>query len=277
VIIGGVTGNAGTRGTSSQLGGSQANVGIGNRRRQAAGVSITRNPVQPGPRVVARGSRPTLKLRKPLRITTWNVRTIRAIGKVQVVEKEMQRLKVGCLGLSETRWTGRGQFVTDSGSTVVYSGSANAAGGVAVILNKQWGDSVLRYNPVSDRIMTVRVQASPWNLTLIQVYAPTNQATELEKDTFYQGLEDTYERYPKQAIVLVSGDFNAKIGERAPIGKYAMGVRNDNGDRLIQFAQANGLCAANSWVMRHPRRLSTWRSPDGGYRNQIDYFLVPQR
>ena len=68
----------------------------------------------------------------------------------------------------------------------MYSGSANAAGGVAVILNKQWGDSLLGYNPVSDRIMTVRVQASPWNLTLIQVYAPTNQATEQENDTFYR-------------------------------------------------------------------------------------------
>jgi len=175
------------------------------------------------------------------------------------------------------RWTGQGQFVTDSGSTVMYSGSANAAGGVAVILNKQWGDSLLSYNPVSDRIMTVRVQASRWNLTLIQVYAPTNQATELEKDTFYQELEDVYEGCPKQGIVLVRGNFNAKIGERAPIGKYSMGVRNDNGDRLIQFAQVNGLCTANACVKRHPRRLSTWRSPDGAYRNQIDYFLVPQR
>ena len=154
-------------------------------------------------------------------------------------EKDQSRMS-GDIG---DRWTGQGQFVTDSGSTVMYSGSANAAGGVAVILNKQWGDSLLSYNPVSDRIMTVRVQASRWNLTLIQVYAPTNQATELEKDTFYQELEDVYEGCPKQGIVLVRGNFNAKIGERAPIGKYSMGVRNDNGDRLIQFAQANGLCA----------------------------------
>jgi len=90
--------------------------------------------------------------------------------------------------------------------------------------------------------------------------APTNQASDQEKDAFYTRLEEVYEQSPKHDIVLLRGDFNAKIGERAPIAQYALGERNENGDRLVQFAQANGLCAANALVKRSTRRLYTWRS-----------------
>jgi len=121
----------------------------------------------------------------------------------------------------------------------------------------------------------VRLAGCPWNLTLI--YAPTNQADDQEKDNFYTCLQQVYQQVPKKDIVLLSGDFNAKIGTGAPIGKHALGSQNDNGERLVQFAQANDLVAANAMVRRNARRMYTWKSHDGAHRNQIDFILVQKR
>ena len=85
------------------------------------------------------------------------------------------------------------------------------------------------YNPISERILTVRLAARPWNVTLIQVYALTIQASDTTKDEFYTCLQQVYSQTSKQDIVLLCGDFNAKIGEGAPIGKHALGVSNDKG------------------------------------------------
>ena len=141
--------------------------------------------------------------------------------------------------------------------------------GVAVILNKERSRS----------LMSVRLSGRLWNLTLIQVYAPTNQAEDQEKENFYTCLQQVYRQVTKQKhdIVLLSGDFNAKIGSGTPIGKLALWTQNDNGERFIQFTQANDLVAANAMVRRHVRQMYTWKSHDGVHRNQIDFILVQKR
>jgi len=132
---------------------------------------------------------------------------MRTPGKVEVVQAEMERYNISCLGLSEVRWTGKGHFRTDKGNLIIYSGSeSRKEAGVGAILDKGMSASLLGYNPISNRILTIRISSKPWNLTLIQVYAPTNQATDREK-------EDFYSQAAKQDIVLLSGDFNAKIGK----------------------------------------------------------------
>jgi len=123
----------------------------------------------------------------------------------------------------------------------------------------------LGYNPISARE------------TLTQVYALTNQASDTAKDDFYICLQQVYALVPKQDIVLLCGDCNAKIGEGAPIRKHALGVSNDNGKRLTHFALTNRLSAANARHKCHPRHKYTWKSFDGNHRNQIDYILVQDR
>ena len=104
-------------------------------------------------------------------------------AKIDSVEGEMERLNTRCLDLAERRWTGKGHFLTDTGCTVVYSGNDTlTAAGVAVILDRGTGKSLLGYNPINERIVTVRLAARPWNVTLIQVYAPTNQASDTVKE-----------------------------------------------------------------------------------------------
>jgi len=159
-------------------------------------------------------------LRNAIGVGTWNVRTMRSVGKLEVVEHEMSRLNIRCLGLAETRWTGKGHFLPDTGCTVIYSGNDKLkAAGVAVLLDRGLGKSLLGYNPISERILTVCLAARPCNVTLIQVYAPTNQASDTTKDEFYTCCKQVYSQTPKQDIVLLCGNFNAKIDEGAPIGK----------------------------------------------------------
>ena len=69
------------------------------------------------------------------------------------------------------------------------------------------------YNPINERITTVQLAARPWNVTLIQVYAPTNQASDAAKDEFYTCLQQVVSQSPKQDIIMVCGDFDAKIDE----------------------------------------------------------------
>ena len=218
------------------------------------------------------------KLVNHLRIGSWNIRTLNPEGKLDCLAREMERYKLSCLGLSETRMTGKGHMKMEDGAMIIISGTDRKKEfGVGMILTKDMSHSLLGYNPIDERILTVRLAGKPLNMTLIQVYAPTNQATEQEKESFYARLQQAYEEVPKQDICIFCGDFNAKIGEQAPIGQFAKGERNDNGERLVQFAQSHSLVAANALVARPLRRLYTWRSADGRHRNQIDYFLVPKR
>ena len=270
------TGSPGSRGTGNQSNGRPGEVVTGKRGRQATGVVNQRNPARPRPRADEDSGK--IKVTSALNFGKWNVLTMRKLGKLEMMEKEMADHDLGCLGLSETRWTGKGHFVTDLGSTVIYSGLEDKkASGVAVMLDRMRAKSLLGYNPISDRILTVRLAAKPWNVTIIQIYAPTNQAPESESIHFYSCLQQVVSDTPKQDVMIICGDFNAKIGEGAPIGKEALGKRNENGQRLIDFAIANRLIAANAITRQHARKKYTWRSFNGLHRNQIDYVLVQKR
>ncbi|XP_078246377.1 uncharacterized protein LOC144588115 [Pogona vitticeps] len=120
----------------------------------------------------------------------------------------------------------------------------------------------------------------PFNITIIQVYAPTTTAEETEIEQFYEDLQHLLELTPKKDVLLILGDWNAKVGSqeiKGTTGKFGLGVQNEAGQRLIEFCQDNKLVITNTLFQQHKRRLYTWKSPDGQYRNQIDYILCSQR
>ena len=120
-------------------------------------------------------------------------------------------------------------------------------------------------------------QGKPFNITVIQVYAPTSKAEEVEVEQFYEDLQDLLELKPKKDVLLITGDCNAKVGVTGVTGKFGLGVQNEAGQRLIEFCQENTLVIANTFFQQHKRRLYTWTSPDDQYRNQTDYiFLWPK-
>ena len=109
-------------------------------------------------------------------------------------------------------------------------------------------------------------QDKPFNITVIQVYAPTSNAEEAEVERFYEDLQDLLELTPKKDVLFIIGDWNAKVGSQeipGVTGKFGLGIHNEAGQRLREFCQENALVIANTLFQQHKRRLYTWTSPDG--------------
>ena len=225
-----------------------------------------------------------LNCRKHKKIGTWNVRTLLETGKLNQVVNEAERLEINVLGLAEHRWSGKGHFTPEAGGMLVYSGGVKSGrNGVAVFVRKEWSNSVLGYNPISDRLMTIRISGKPTNLTIIQTYAPTSQADDEEIEEFDESLGNAIENSPKRDFLLIFGDLNAKVGrqqdsnESKCVGKHGLSDRNERGQLLVDFAAERELSIMNTFFQHHPKRLYTWTTPDGQYQNQIDYIITPRR
>ena len=119
------------------------------------------------------------------------------LGKLEVVKQEMARVNVSILRISELRWTGMGEFNSDD-HYIYYCGQESLRrNGVAVMVNKRVQNAVLGCNLKNDRMISVRLQGKPFNITVIQVYAPTSNAEEAEVEQFYEDLQDLLELTPK--------------------------------------------------------------------------------
>ena len=93
-------------------------------------------------------------------------------------------------------------------------------------------------------------------------------------------LNTVTELTPKKDVLVIIGDWNAKVGSQetpGATGKFGLGIRNETGQSLIEFCQENALVIANTLFQQHKRRLYKWTSPDGQYWNQTDYILCSQR
>ena len=129
-------------------------------------------------------------------------------------------------------------------------------------------------------MISVHFQGKPFNITVIQGYAPTSNAEEAEVKQFYEDLPDLLELTPKKDVLFIIGDWNAKVGSHETpgvTGKFGLGVQNEARQRLIEFCQENALVIANTLFKQHKRRLYTWTSPDDQHQNQIDYIFYSQR
>ena len=115
-------------------------------------------------------------------------------------------------------------------------------------------------------MISVHFQGKPFNITVIQVCAPTNNTEEAEVEQFYEDLQDLLELTPRKDVLFIIGDWNAKVGSQETpgvTGKFGLGMRNEAEQRLIEFCLENALVIANTLFQQHKRRLYTWISPDG--------------
>ena len=119
-------------------------------------------------------------------------------GKLEVVKQEMAKVNVDILGISELKWTGMGEFNSDN-HYIYYCGQESLRrNGVAIIVNKRVRNAVLGCNLKNDRMNFVHFQGKPFNITVIQVYAPTSNAEEAEVEWLYEDLQDLLELTPPQ-------------------------------------------------------------------------------
>ena len=128
--------------------------------------------------------------------------------------------------------------------------------------------AVLGCNLKNDRMISVRFQGKPFNITVIQVYAPTSNAEKVEVEWVCENLQSLLELTPKKDVLFIMGDCNAKVGSQkipGATGKFGLGVQNETRKNLTEFCQENGLVIANTLFQQHKGRLYTWTLPDGQY------------
>ena len=173
-----------------------------------------------------------------------------------------------------------GEFNSDD-HYIYHSGQESLRrNGVAIMVNKRVRNAVFGCHLRNDTMISVCFQGKLFNTTVIQVYAPISNAEEAEVERFYEGLEDLLELTPKKDVLFIIGDWNTKVGSQETpgvTGKFGLGMRNEAGQRLIEFCQENALVIANTLSSNNTREDYTWTSPDGQHQNQIDYIICSQR
>ena len=140
--------------------------------------------------------------------------------------------------------------------------------GVAIIVNNRVQNAVLGCNLKNSRMISVHFQGKPFNTTVIQVYALTNNAKEAKVERLYEDLQDLLELTPKKGILFIIGVWNTKVGSQeipGVTGRFGLGVQNKAWQRLTEFCQESALVIENTLFQQHKRRLYTWTSPDGQY------------
>ena len=154
-------------------------------------------------------------------IGTWIVRSMNQ-GKLEVVKQGMARVNINILGVSELKWTGMGEFNSDD-HCIYYCGQESPRrNGVDSIVNKRVLNAVLGSSFKNNRMISVRFQGKPFNIMVIQVYAPTSKAEEAEVEWFYEDLQDLLELTPKKDVLSIIGDWNAKVGSQETPGKFGL-------------------------------------------------------
>jgi exonuclease III len=226
----------------------------------------------------------------------WNVRSCFRRAKKELIIKQIKKHRIEMAALSETAMYDSGITKIDD-YTMIFSGvtsenKTRSAHGVAVCLNKQatrvWKDSGSVWEAVTERIIMVRLGGKPIYISLIAVYAPTNplkgqNAAMDESDTFYINLQETVDKVPKGDMLLIVGDFNARVGKQdnqGPgnvIGQHTVDSTNENGKRLIDFCSLNNLIVTNTFFQHKPMHQTSWMHPGKKVWHMLDYTLVNRK
>ena len=218
-----------------------------------------------------------------LKFGTWNIRTLLQAGAMISIAEEIEKYKMNVVALQEIRWKGNG-LIKKTNYTLYYSGNNDRQGqnGVGFMVFNRTNKSIMGFEPVSDRICTMRVKGKFHNITFINVYAPTEDTDESIVDDFYDQLQAVCDKTPKYDIIITLGDFNAKLGKEVEFhglfGKNSLHEStSNNGLRVAQYAAANSLKVVSTWFPRKNIHKGTWVIPGTNQTNQIDHVLVSKR
>ena len=233
---------------------------------------------------LATGAKTTIRGRNNISVGTWNVRTLHAAGRLEQLTHELNKYRWHLLGLCEVRWKHSGEELTPEGHKFLYCGREDKhEHGVGFLVHKDTVHTIIGCEPISSRLMKIRLRATPFNITVVQVYAPTSDYDDNKIEEFYEQLQAAVASVPSHDILVVQGDWNAKVGTDAQrdwketCGPHCNEITNSRGLRLLEFASTNQLCVANTYGTHKPSRKWTWHSPGGRYHSQIDYILIKRR
>lgn len=140
---------------------------------------------------------------------------------------------------------------------------------------------VISCTPISSRIITIRIVAKSKKILIVEVYAPTADYSDEVVEEFSEQLEETSQKCPKKNILIVQGDWNAKVGPDSyehwagTVGKFSTGETNEQGLILLELAHSHQLTLANTLFPHKLSRRTTWHALNGQVHNQINFILTP--
>ena len=200
---------------------------------------------------------------------------------IRQVLQEMHQNKISLLGIMEARWTGAGKRQLATGDTILWSGREDNQHrqGVALIIQKEKGNTLLEWKSINEQLLYARFNSRLIKLSVVTCCAPTEEAEKEEADNFYDSLQSTLEDIPKHDVLVVLGDFNARIGsdniDRERImGKHGTSTMTDNGSRLGDICGENDLVIGGTLFQHKTIHKPTWISLDCRTVSQIDNILV---
>ena len=214
-----------------------------------------------------------------LRIGTWNVRTMFQAGKLDNAILETSRMRLDILGISELRWKEAGTVDKDE-YVMVYSGGERHYNGVGILMKRKIYKSMTGFWPISERVIVAKFKGNPFDVVIVQVYAPTSDYEDEEVEKFYDDVDLALKSAKSSDVLFVLGDWNARVGNeryKDIIGQYGLDEKNERGERFIQFCEQHRLMVANTWFKLPKRKLYTWKKPGDTARRQIDYIAVSKR
>ena len=180
-----------------------------------------------------------LSPRTTTQVATWNVRTMYETGKTAQIAAEMSRYKLAIPSPCETRWTRSEHIRLATGETLIYSGheeeDTSHTEGVGLMLCKGAAGALLHWKVFSSRIISARFHTRIRKVLIVQFYAPTNDSVAEKKSEFYERLQAVVDQNTNEDLLIMIGDFNAKIGndnigKELGMGKEGLGEINKNGE-----------------------------------------------
>ncbi|GFO15732.1 craniofacial development protein 2-like protein, partial [Plakobranchus ocellatus] len=127
--------------------------------------------------------------------------------------------------------------------------------GVGIIVDQMVTKAIKGYWALSDRVLLVKIAGKPVDLNIIQVYAPTANSNDEDLDKFYNEMDTAKTQCKSQDPLIIMGDFNAKVGTEKVddiVGKHGLGIRNERGEKLIEWCQTNNIIVGNTWFQQPP-------------------------
>ena len=209
-----------------------------------------------------------------MRFLTVNLGTM--TGKSREVANMLKRRRVSIACVQETKWKGSKAKEIGEGYKMYYFGTSNNRNGVAVILEREWHDKILKVDRISDRIINVKLAYGNSILNVISAYAPQVGCPHEEKSQLYEHLEQIMRNIKPEEEIIIGAYLNGHVGrDRSGFeqehGGHSFGDRNEEGEDVLRFAQAYNLGIVNTFFQKQEQHLITYKS---GNRRTTHYILV---
>ena len=224
---------------------------------------------------------------KNINIGSLNIRGCKDKYKQDILIKDINRYNIQICGIQETHIPEDNLIqlkstLQKSDKTYLFyhvGAQNNSKHGSGIIVEKELNPL---FSKISDRICQVKVKINSKDLYVISAYAPTLKTCEThpeQKEQFYDELEQAINKVKSKHALVVVGDFNAKTGQGHKefpenTGKFDKGLTNSSGRTLLELTHRNSLVITNTVFQHKQAHRTTWTSPDGTYKNQIDYIIT---